>query len=31
LIGNAFLFGPAVALVFGVRHLTRRGFFGPHQ
>jgi hypothetical protein len=31
LISNLFLFGPAVALMIGVRHLTRRGFFGPHQ
>jgi hypothetical protein len=31
LIGNVFLFGPAIALVIGVRHLARLGFFGPHQ
>lgn len=31
LISNLFLFGPAVALFFGVRTLIRRGFFGPHQ
>ncbi len=31
LIGNLFVFGPAVVAVFGIRHLIRRGFFGPHQ
>lgn len=31
LIGNLFLFGPGIALFFGVRILVRRGFFGPHQ
>lgn len=31
LIGNVFLFGPGIALMFGVRYLARRGFFGPHQ
>ena len=31
LISNLFLFGPAVVAVAGIRHLIRRGFFGPHQ
>jgi hypothetical protein len=31
LIGNLFLFGPAVVATVVVRHLIRRGFFGPHQ
>jgi hypothetical protein len=31
LISNVFLFGPAVAMFFGIRILIRRGFFGPHQ
>jgi hypothetical protein len=31
LIGNLFLFGPAVVAVLAVRGLIRRGFFGPHQ
>lgn len=31
LISNLFLFGPAVAIFLGTRHLIRRGFFGPHQ
>jgi hypothetical protein len=31
LISNLFVFGPAVVAVFGVRHLIRRGFFGPYQ
>ena len=31
LISNLFVFGPAVVAVVGVRHLIRRGFFGPHQ
>jgi len=31
LISNLFLFGPGLALMLGVRHLARRGFFGPHQ
>lgn len=31
LISNLFLFGPIVVTVITVRHLVRRGFFGPHQ
>jgi hypothetical protein len=31
LIGNFFVFGPAVVAVLTVRGLIRRGFFGPHQ
>jgi len=31
IISNAFLFGPAIVAIVGVRHLIRRGFFGPHQ
>ena len=31
LIGNLFLFGPGLALLLGIRYLSRRGFFGPHQ
>ena len=31
LISNLFVFGPAVALVIGIRYLCRKGFFGPHQ
>ena len=31
LISNVFLFGPPVAMFFGIRTLIRRGFFGPHQ
>jgi hypothetical protein len=31
LISNAFLFGPAIALMSGVIYLARKGFFGPHQ
>ena len=31
LISNVFLFGPGIALMLGVRHLIRKGFFGPHQ
>ena len=30
-VSNLFLFGPAVAAVFAIRGLVRRGFFGPHQ
>ena len=31
LISNVFLFGPGVVLVLGLRHLIRKGFFGPNQ
>jgi hypothetical protein len=31
IISNVFLFGPAVVAIVGVRHLIRRGFFGPNQ
>ncbi len=31
LISNAFVFGPAIMAVVGIRGLIRRGFFGPHQ
>ncbi len=31
LISCLFTFGPAVVAVVGVRHLIRKGFFGPHQ
>jgi hypothetical protein len=31
LIGNVFVFGPGVLAFAGLRHLVRRGFFGPHQ
>ncbi len=31
LISNLFVFGPAFVAVLTVRHLIRRGFFGPHQ
>ena len=31
LISNVFLFGPAVAMFFGIRRLVHKGFFGPHQ
>ena len=31
LVSNLFVFGPGIILFFGVRHLARRGFFGPHQ
>lgn len=31
LISNLFVCGPAVVAIVGVRHLIRRGFFGPHQ
>jgi len=30
-ISNVFLFGPGIVLVFGIRTLIRRGFFGPYQ
>lgn len=31
LISNVFLFGPGIIVALGVRHLVRKGFFGPHQ
>ena len=31
LISNVFLFGPGVVLALGIRHLIRKGFFGPSQ
>ena len=31
LISNVFLFGPGIVLMLGIRHLIRKGFFGPHQ
>jgi hypothetical protein len=31
LISNLFVFGPAIVAIVGIRHLIRRGFFGPHQ
>lgn len=31
LISNLFVFGPWVIGAVGLRHLIRRGFFGPHQ
>lgn len=31
IVSNVFLFGPGIALMLGVRHLIRKGFFGPHQ
>jgi hypothetical protein len=31
LIGNVFVFGPGILAFAGLIHLTRRGFFGPHQ
>jgi hypothetical protein len=31
LIGNVFLFGPGIVLLLGIRHLARKGFFGPNQ
>jgi len=31
LISNLFIFGPAVVAVLTVRHLIRKGFFGPNQ
>ena len=31
LISNVFLFAPGIIALIGVRHLARKGFFGPHQ
>lgn len=31
LISNVFLFGPGIALLLGVRHLSKKGFFGPNS
>jgi hypothetical protein len=31
LIGNLFTFGPGLIAFAGLRHLVRRGFFGPYQ
>lgn len=31
IISNVFLFGPGIIVALGVRHLVRKGFFGPHQ
>lgn len=31
LISNVFLFGPAIVAVAGIRHLVRKGFFGPNS
>ena len=31
IISNVFFFGPGIIVALGVRHLIRKGFFGPHQ
>ena len=31
LISNVFLFGPGIALMLGIRYLSKKSFFGPNS